>query len=325
MNRKNRVWFLALAFALLLWQVVATPLPVSALSVEDYLDIEYSVKFIPDEVQVGEAFYLVAEGKATCVKDVPIVDDAAIVGDIIARYDETGDEWVLESGYDLTIEEFPKKEGDTYELDKQIKLRFPGGSPLGDYTIIWEVTRVLINDRDFTEVIEALFPSYMSRVFGSVTLLAGEERAAEEEEEEENGEEEVVDEEEGDEEAAAPGFFVLSNLGIVPARAVAGQAVTISIGVTNEGGSEDSYTLHLMIDGALEESREVTLAPQESRTVAFQITRDAPGSYNVLLNGLRGDFIVVESGPGVWLHQHWYYVVIIVMVVVILCLLFFLL
>jgi len=290
MKRKSfRVGFirhLAIALVLAACLIPITHSPVAAINIEDYFEINYQLELSQNEVHVGDDFYLLIKGKVACIENVPVVNKVAVTGKIIARHKTTGDEQVLNSGYSLTIEEFPKNKGDTYELEKTIKLRFPSGSPPGDYTVIGKLNQVTVNDWDFTEFITDNLPSYTSQTLGSVNYIA---------------------------------LYTVSNFSIAPTQVNPGEMVTISVKVTNEDSSERTYTLSLLINEMLEETKEVTLAPQQSQTVTFQVTRNEPETYSVALNGQSGKFIVVVSVLPPWLRQHWW----IVVTVALLCLVFF--
>jgi len=110
--------------------------------------------------------------------------------------------------------------GDTYELDKTIKLRFPNGSPPGDYTIIGKLSQVIVNGLDFTKFITDNFSSYTSQTLGSVNCVA---------------------------------LYTVSNLNITPIQVAPGEIVAISVKVTNKDDSERTYTLSLLINGMLED------------------------------------------------------------------------
>lgn len=88
--------------------------------------------------------------------------------------------------------------------------------------------------------------------------------------------------------------FVTSNLAVSPTEVEPGEEVAITIEVTNTGDIEGDYLLRLLIDEALEEAREVTLAPDMTETVIFTITRDDTGTYLVDVNGLTRSFTVTD-------------------------------
>ncbi len=103
----------------------------------------------------------------------------------------------------------------------------------------------------------------------------------------------------------APARFVLSELTITPTVVKSGEVVTVSIEVSNTGGSEGSYTVVFKVrkDWTTWENVEVTLKPGQTKTVTFttkgQSRRDmsglfkiVPGTYEVDVNGKVGQFTV---------------------------------
>ena len=90
----------------------------------------------------------------------------------------------------------------------------------------------------------------------------------------------------------APAFFVTSDLNIDPAHVEPGQSVTISVKVSNDGGTEGSYTLELLINDERQNSWEIALAPGGSKTVSCQIGKTREGEYSVSMGGLSGKFSV---------------------------------
>jgi hypothetical protein len=92
-----------------------------------------------------------------------------------------------------------------------------------------------------------------------------------------------------------PAKFVLSNLEVNPAEVEPGEEVTVTIEVKNVGGREGSHTVNLLINNVLEGTRKVTLTPKAVKTVVFTVTRDEPGSYSVVIDGLSGSFTVAVA------------------------------
>lgn len=110
----------------------------------------------------------------------------------------------------------------------------------------------------------------------------------------------------------SPAHFEVGNLDIKPDQVRVGQRVTISVQVANTGGLSGEYTLRLNIDGQLESSELITLAPGQSQEVSFSLTRDSPGSYRVEIGGLRGSFVVeAMPTPPVEVGCRWWLIVII--------------
>jgi hypothetical protein len=91
-----------------------------------------------------------------------------------------------------------------------------------------------------------------------------------------------------------PAAFSTSALNISPLETDIGEAVTISVLVTNTGEEEGSYSLALAVNGVLAETREITM-PGGSQEVVFSTSGDEAGSYTVEVNGLEGSFTVLEA------------------------------
>lgn len=92
----------------------------------------------------------------------------------------------------------------------------------------------------------------------------------------------------------APAEFIVSNLAISHAKINPGDEVTVTIDVENIGGMEGTYTISLLINNVLEETKRVILAPKALKTVSFAVIKDKPGIYSVDLNNLTGSFEVME-------------------------------
>lgn len=99
-----------------------------------------------------------------------------------------------------------------------------------------------------------------------------------------------------------PAAWSVTNLVIQPPSPSAGQPVEIKAAVTNTGEAEDTYTATLTINGVVEARQAVKVAGGASATVAFTVKRDAPGDYQVALDGLTAKFSIAPGGiPWVWI------------------------
>jgi hypothetical protein len=96
---------------------------------------------------------------------------------------------------------------------------------------------------------------------------------------------------------ASPASFSLSNLRVSPSSVKAGETVSISIPVTNNGGSAGKYILTLKINNAQVETREVDLGPGASQAISFSVKRDTAGEYTIDINGIGGKFQVAAPSP----------------------------
>ncbi len=99
--------------------------------------------------------------------------------------------------------------------------------------------------------------------------------------------------------APLPGEFELSNLTISPSSVTTGGSVTISVNVTNTGGTNVTGTITLAINNVIETTKTVTVAPGETTTVTFTVTKSVVGTYTVTIPGttLTGTFTVTGGVP----------------------------
>ncbi len=93
----------------------------------------------------------------------------------------------------------------------------------------------------------------------------------------------------------APAAFSTSNLSIQPLEVQPQEAVTVTLSVANTGGTEGSYSVVLMIDGAKETERSVTVAAGGSQSVSFSLAREEAGSYSIAVDKLTGSFTVAAA------------------------------
>ena len=84
-------------------------------------------------------------------------------------------------------------------------------------------------------------------------------------------------------------------MNVNPQQQYAGQPVTITTNVSNTGGCTGQYTVTLMINGQVEETRLVSVGAQSALPVKFTVTRDMPGIYDVTIGGQQASFTIVGS------------------------------
>jgi len=106
-----------------------------------------------------------------------------------------------------------------------------------------------------------------------------------------------------------PANFSVTSLGLSNEQVEPGQEVLVAVNVTNIGGCEGSYTLNLTINGAVEQTKTVTLASLASDTITFTVTKEQPGSYTISVDGLTKEFSVVALAPP-WLSRYWWTIVV---------------
>ena len=100
---------------------------------------------------------------------------------------------------------------------------------------------------------------------------------------------------------AGAAAFTSSGLNINPSSVDLGGTLTISVEVTNTGAKSGTHTVALMIDGEIEEEKTVTLNPDETKTVSFEVSASQLGTFSVEIDGLSGSYTVAEpEEPSFW-------------------------
>ena len=94
-----------------------------------------------------------------------------------------------------------------------------------------------------------------------------------------------------------PPAVPLSALTIQPETVEAGEAVTITVDVTNEGETSTTRNVALFVDGDLVEEREIILDALEKVTVTFTVVEEEAGVHSVTIENLRGRFEVTVAPP----------------------------
>ncbi|MCW3996480.1 MAG: hypothetical protein NWE98_10095 [Candidatus Bathyarchaeota archaeon] len=94
-----------------------------------------------------------------------------------------------------------------------------------------------------------------------------------------------------------PAKFILTDLVISPNEAYAGEAVAISVNVTNIGELEGNLTVNLQINDAIKDTANLTLAGNSSEIVEFSDIEMLEGTYNVTIGDLTGFFIINTPPP----------------------------
>ena len=94
-----------------------------------------------------------------------------------------------------------------------------------------------------------------------------------------------------------PANLSASSVSISPPQVKSGEEVTISFNVTNTGGETGSYNATLYINGAVEDSQSVSVAPGMTENVIFTVSKSDAGVYNVSVAGQSGQFEVVSAAP----------------------------
>jgi len=95
--------------------------------------------------------------------------------------------------------------------------------------------------------------------------------------------------------APAPASMSMSYLLIDPLQVVPGQQVKVSANVCNSGEERGSVTATLMVNGSAEQSQSVAVSGGSCKEVVFIVTKVVPGTYQVSVNGMQGQFSVLSQ------------------------------
>jgi hypothetical protein len=90
--------------------------------------------------------------------------------------------------------------------------------------------------------------------------------------------------------------FRIVSLDITPIVAEPGQVVTVNVKVTNAGETTGTNKLALIVNGAEEEVKDVTVASGVTQTVNFTLTRDASGVFDIKVAGFNETLRVKQAG-----------------------------
>jgi hypothetical protein len=95
-------------------------------------------------------------------------------------------------------------------------------------------------------------------------------------------------------EEAVPSVFQVSGLSIDPAEVVIGQALLITAEVMNSGETDGIYEAELMINNVRESSFQAVIPARGTQQLTFLVSEDIPGTYEAVLGGHTGQFVVTE-------------------------------
>jgi len=91
-----------------------------------------------------------------------------------------------------------------------------------------------------------------------------------------------------------PAEFKIGSLSISPNPAKVGEETSIKISIRNVGEARGTYMATLVVDGVVDQTREVTVAGGTSDSVVFFVSKDSPGSYGVEIGGQEETLEVFE-------------------------------
>ena len=88
-----------------------------------------------------------------------------------------------------------------------------------------------------------------------------------------------------------------TNISISPASAPAGEDVTISVNVRNNGSDSEVFPVSLWINNTIEATQTIMLGGNQTGLVTFTTREDSPGSYAVRVERLLDEFTVTQPVP----------------------------
>jgi len=90
-----------------------------------------------------------------------------------------------------------------------------------------------------------------------------------------------------------PARMSVSNLFVDPVQVLPNQEVVISANVCNGGEESGSRTATLLVSGEAVESQTVGVSGGACKQVTFRVARSVPGTYQVSVDGMQGQFSVL--------------------------------
>ena len=100
--------------------LLINPVTASALSLDEYFRIDYDTPiFSLSTINGAQVFYVTINGRATCLKDLPVSpSEVSITSRVIARNAIT--DVILNSSYIVTISPVPNNAGDFVDITKTV-------------------------------------------------------------------------------------------------------------------------------------------------------------------------------------------------------------
>lgn len=99
------------------------------------------------------------------------------------------------------------------------------------------------------------------------------------------------------------GNIEITNLGLSSEKIYLGENASISVVVKNTASSNNSKTIELLINGEAKRSQIVKLAPNQDKTLSFELSNQEIGHYRVEVGELSKDYFVVPEDLGNKLNQ----------------------
>ncbi|MBI2979654.1 MAG: hypothetical protein HYY41_02345 [Chloroflexi bacterium] len=95
---------------------------------------------------------------------------------------------------------------------------------------------------------------------------------------------------------SSPAKFQVTSIDVAPIVVLLGEKIAVTANVGNIGGTKGSYSLTLKVNGAIQETRDLTIGPGSTQTTVFNVVKDVPGLYTVEIEGFTEIMRVKETG-----------------------------
>ena len=92
-----------------------------------------------------------------------------------------------------------------------------------------------------------------------------------------------------------PAMMSVSYLNVDPQQVLPNQEVIVSANVCNQGEEDGTKTATLMMNGNAEQSQSVGVSGGSCKQVVFKVSRAVPGTYQVSVDGMQGQFSVLGT------------------------------
>jgi hypothetical protein len=167
---RTRRFVPALLLAVLSCLAAATPALALDFNPADYFRLTYDpITYDRSQVAPGETFHTTIKGVAACDQDIPLpVSRATVDSRVIAR--RTGAEYVLNPGFSVEIDPFPRRAGETFEINVPLELRFPSPAAPGDYEVIGQIVEARARVTFIWTDVSDYFPAEQS--MGRITVIS---------------------------------------------------------------------------------------------------------------------------------------------------------
>lgn len=144
--KRGVIRVLAASFITLAVAMTAAPSPTTALFIDDYFDLNYDIELSTSSVRGSDTFYADITGTATCTQDLPLtITDGYVKFRVVAKNQDTGDEYMLNESFTLDIDPFPNDEGESTEASATVSLTFQENSPAGEYDVAAKLIKARAN------------------------------------------------------------------------------------------------------------------------------------------------------------------------------------